>query len=165
MRTRFREAVDRAAGLLDDEGGVIADEVDLGTECSAQERAEERAKCSSLEEFGRLLHGVQDFSSHSNWSDEADPSRPVGDQNPPGLNRRGVSPVLDLRARMEPEVPEGDMQDGTNGTRRFRMRQKLVPIGDDYWIEDEDGRKVYKIDDPALVLAVVAVVGHMAHDN
>ena len=106
MRTRFREAVDRAAGLLDDEGGLIADEVDLGTECSARERTEERAKCASLGAFGRVLHGVQDFYSHSNWSDEADPYRPVGEQNPPGLNRRGVSPVLDLRARTEPEVPE-----------------------------------------------------------
>ncbi|MCA2217136.1 CinY protein [Jidongwangia harbinensis] len=106
MRTRFREAVDRAAALLDDEGGVIAGEVDLGTECSAQERAEKRAKCASLGAFGRVLHGVQDFYSHSNWSDEADPSRPVGEQNPPGLNRRGVSPVLDLRTRTEPAVPE-----------------------------------------------------------
>ena len=42
------------------------------------------------------------------------------------------------------------MQDGTNGTRRFRMRQKLVSIGDDYWIEDEDGREVYKIDGKAM---------------
>ena len=42
------------------------------------------------------------------------------------------------------------MQDGMNGTRRFRMRQKLVSIGDDYWIEDEDGRKVYKIDGKAM---------------
>jgi hypothetical protein len=70
--------VDRAAGLLGDEGGVIAGEVDLSTECSAQERAEERAKCASLEAFGRVLHGVQDFYAHSNWSDEADPGRPVG---------------------------------------------------------------------------------------
>ena len=106
MRTRVREAVDRAAGLLDEGGVVIAAEVDLGTECSAQEQTEERAKCASLEAFGRVLHGVQDFYSHSNFSDEADPSRPVGEQNPPGLNRRGVSPVLDLRARTEPAVPE-----------------------------------------------------------
>ncbi|MET0418008.1 MAG: hypothetical protein ABW022_18515 [Actinoplanes sp.] len=57
MRTRFREAVDRAAGLLDDEGDVIAGEVDPGTECSAQERSEVRAKCASLEAFGRRRRG------------------------------------------------------------------------------------------------------------
>lgn len=37
-----------------------------------------------------------------------------------------------------------------NGTRRFQMRQKLVSIGDDYWIEDEDGHKVYKVDGKAM---------------
>jgi hypothetical protein len=105
MRTRFREAVDHAAGLLDDDGGVIAGEVDLTTTCAARERTEERAKCASLEAFGRVLHGVQDFYSHSNWSDEADPARPVGEQNPPGLNRPGPSPLLDLRGRADPPVP------------------------------------------------------------
>ena len=32
----------------------------------------------------------------------------------------------------------------------YRMRQKLLSIGDDYWIEDEDGHKVYKIDGKAM---------------
>lgn len=30
------------------------------------------------------------------------------------------------------------------------MRQKLVSIGDDYWIEDGDGRRAYKVDGKAL---------------
>lgn len=42
------------------------------------------------------------------------------------------------------------MRDGTTGSRRFRMRQKLVSIGDDYWIEDEEGRRVYKVDGKAM---------------
>jgi uncharacterized protein YxjI len=36
------------------------------------------------------------------------------------------------------------------GPRTFRMRQKLVSIGDDYWIEDEQGRRVYKINGKAM---------------
>jgi uncharacterized protein YxjI len=28
----------------------------------------------------------------------------------------------------------------------YRMRQKLVSIGDDYWIEDGDGRRAYTVD-------------------
>lgn len=32
----------------------------------------------------------------------------------------------------------------------FRMREKLFAIGDDYWIEDGDGNKVYKVDGKAL---------------
>src|SRR3954451_11588476 len=33
---------------------------------------------------------------------------------------------------------------------RYRMREKLFDIGDDYWIEDDDGRKVYKVDGKQL---------------
>ncbi len=29
--------------------------------------------------------------------------------------------------------------------RRFRMQQKLIAIGDDYWIEDDDGHRAYKV--------------------
>ena len=33
---------------------------------------------------------------------------------------------------------------------RFQMREKLFSIGDDYWIEDEQGRKRYKVNGKAL---------------
>lgn len=33
---------------------------------------------------------------------------------------------------------------------RYRMRQKLVSIGDDFWIENDRGQKVYKVDGKAL---------------
>ena len=36
------------------------------------------------------------------------------------------------------------------GAHRYRMREKLVSIGDDYWIEDQDGKKTYKVDGKAL---------------
>jgi uncharacterized protein YxjI len=36
------------------------------------------------------------------------------------------------------------------GQRTFRMRQKLVSIGDDYWIEDDEGQRVYKINGKAM---------------
>jgi uncharacterized protein YxjI len=29
--------------------------------------------------------------------------------------------------------------------RRFQMHEKLLAIGDDYWIEDEQGQKVFKV--------------------
>lgn len=105
MRTRFAEGVDSAKGLLDDQAQVIAGEVNLEPECKSRESAEDRAKCTSLEQLGRALHGVQDFYAHSNWADEADPTRPVGDENPPGLNLPGPSPVLDLRTGTVPSTP------------------------------------------------------------
>jgi uncharacterized protein YxjI len=38
---------------------------------------------------------------------------------------------------------------GGGGTH-YRMRQKLVSIGDDYWIEDERDDRVFKVDGKAL---------------
>lgn len=35
---------------------------------------------------------------------------------------------------------------------RYRLREKLISIGDDYWIEDDDGRKAFKVDGKALRL-------------
>jgi uncharacterized protein YxjI len=33
---------------------------------------------------------------------------------------------------------------------RFQMRQKLLSIGDDYWIETEDGTRAYHVDGKAM---------------
>ena len=32
----------------------------------------------------------------------------------------------------------------------YQMREKLISIGDDYWIEDDDGNKAYKVNGKAL---------------
>jgi len=34
--------------------------------------------------------------------------------------------------------------------RKFQMREKLMSIGDDYWIEDESGNKAFKVDGKAM---------------
>ncbi len=39
--------------------------------------------------------------------------------------------------------------DGPQG-RKFQMRQKALSIGDDYWVEDEDGNKAFKVNGKAL---------------
>ncbi|MFC7529188.1 LURP-one-related/scramblase family protein [Actinoplanes sp. GCM10030250] len=42
---------------------------------------------------------------------------------------------------------------GYGGTARvYLMREKLLSIGDDFWIEDEEGRRVFKVDGKALRL-------------
>src|SRR3954464_15484047 len=38
------------------------------------------------------------------------------------------------------------------GGRRFQMREKLLSIGDDYWIENEAGERAYKVNGKALRL-------------
>ncbi|MGB9928498.1 MAG: LURP-one-related/scramblase family protein [Methanosarcina sp.] len=39
---------------------------------------------------------------------------------------------------------------GTEGIHIYKMTEKLVSIGDDYWIEDETGQRVYCIDGKTL---------------
>jgi uncharacterized protein YxjI len=34
--------------------------------------------------------------------------------------------------------------------RRFQMRQKLASIGDDFWIEDEQGNRAYRVNGKAM---------------
>jgi uncharacterized protein YxjI len=42
-------------------------------------------------------------------------------------------------------------EDGPHGAR-FLMREKLLAIGDDFWIEDDAGERVYKVNGKALRL-------------
>jgi uncharacterized protein YxjI len=41
-------------------------------------------------------------------------------------------------------------RDEPAGGRRFQMREKLASIGDDSWIEDDQGQRAYKVDGKAL---------------
>jgi len=124
LRARFGEAVVAAGALLDTEGRIVSGEVDLDAECSVFDAAERRAKCATLESFGRALHGAQDFYAHSNWVDEADPARAVGDDNPPGLNLLGPTPALDLRSTDPPVIPSG------LSTGCFVLRDEVPGVGE-----------------------------------
>jgi uncharacterized protein YxjI len=37
-----------------------------------------------------------------------------------------------------------------SGNKRYQMREKLVSIGDDFWIENEAGQKAFKVDGKSL---------------
>ena len=39
---------------------------------------------------------------------------------------------------------------GDEPVHRFQMRQKMMSIGDDYWIEDDSGAKAFKVDGKAM---------------
>ena len=39
---------------------------------------------------------------------------------------------------------------GDGGAVHYRMRERLASIGDDFWIEDDLGRRAYKVDGKAL---------------
>jgi hypothetical protein len=124
LRARFREGVDSAEGLLDEEDRIVGDAVRLDADCRFFGATREPVKCAAIEGLGRALHGVQDFYSHSNWADEADPSRPIGADNPPGLNLPGPSPILDLRGRLIPGVA-GDLTTGC-----YVLQDRVPGVGD-----------------------------------
>jgi hypothetical protein len=144
LRGRFREAVDRAGNLLDADGGIVPAAVNLDIDCEFGSPREQRAKCRSLESFGRALHGVQDFYSHSNWADEADPDRPIGPDNPPGLGRTAPSPVLDLRGTDAPTVPAGlstgcfVLHDSVPGVEKCALRVTHAGLNKDLGLIDPD---------------------------
>ncbi|KAL2171529.1 hypothetical protein VTG60DRAFT_2697 [Thermothelomyces hinnuleus] len=106
LRHRFRQAVGAADRLLDDRHRIRREMVQLSLpygDCTFafpewQHDDYGRAKCSTLEGFGRALHGIQDFYAHSNWVDSADPTQPISISNPPGLGMTGTARFLDLRA-------------------------------------------------------------------
>jgi uncharacterized protein YxjI len=41
---------------------------------------------------------------------------------------------------------------GGGGNQHYQMRQRMASIGDDFWIENGQGQKVYKVDGKALRL-------------
>src|SRR6185312_582001 len=41
-------------------------------------------------------------------------------------------------------------RDDGSHPHRFQMREKLFAIGEDYWIEDEDGNHIYKVNGKAM---------------
>ena len=45
-----------------------------------------------------------------------------------------------------------------DGRVHYRMRQRIFSIGDDFWIEDDDGERAYKVDGKALRLRKTLVI-------
>jgi uncharacterized protein YxjI len=43
-------------------------------------------------------------------------------------------------------------RDAASGTQRYQMREQLLSIGDDYWIEDGSGERAFKVDGKAARL-------------
>lgn len=94
---RFKRALSLADGLVDPDGRVRPNQVDLFAPCDFDDSDEGTAKCNVLEHLGRGWHPIEDFYSHSNYADEHDPTRPVGVTNPVGLRRTVVAPFFDVR--------------------------------------------------------------------
>jgi uncharacterized protein YxjI len=59
-----------------------------------------------------------------------------------------------MRGRREERREERQQDRGSGGqatgTGHYQMRQKMVAIGDDFWIENDHGQKVFKVNGKAL---------------
>ena len=49
--------------------------------------------------------------------------------------------------------------------RRYQMKTKLLSIGDDYWIEDEDGQRAFKVDGKAMRIRDTFVIEDASGDE
>jgi uncharacterized protein YxjI len=49
-------------------------------------------------------------------------------------------------SQSEPEGQGNENQPAQPGSKSFQLRQKMVSIGNDYWIENEQGERVYEVD-------------------
>src|SRR5262249_43147509 len=48
------------------------------------------------------------------------------------------------------------------GPAHYRMREKMFAIGDDYWIEDDHGEKVFKVDGKAMRVRDTLIIEDLA---
>lgn len=56
---------------------------------------------------------------------------------------------MSLRDRRR-EQREERQTSGTGRATRYRMREQLLSVGDDFWIEDDRGERVFRVDGKAL---------------
>lgn len=108
LRNRFHGAADNAVQVFDDDGELSRWETQSRCADYGAPGDRARAKCRFVDLFGRTLHGVQDFYSHSNWVDRANPDDTVDVENPPGMYRSEVFPLMSFRLPLSPpsDVPE-----------------------------------------------------------
>jgi uncharacterized protein YxjI len=55
-----------------------------------------------------------------------------------------------MRGRREEQQDDRSFGRRGSGNNRYQMREKLVSIGDDFWIENDAGQRVYKVNGKAL---------------
>jgi hypothetical protein len=109
----YEQTLDRAvsaAGKLVDEKGVVNPTEAAAVSCSFPfdiNKSDKTAKCEVLNRLGRALHLSEDFWSHTNWPDAADPAKPISIQNPPGLGRNDIPSGLRYPGGGSAGVPDG----------------------------------------------------------
>ena len=56
-------------------------------------------------------------------------------------------------------------RDADSGAHRYQMRENLLSIGDDYWIENESGERAFKVDGKAVRLRDTFILEDVAGEE
>jgi uncharacterized protein YxjI len=75
----------------------------------------------------------------------------TGDVDRTGLVERRVADMFRDR-RVERREERREERGGGGGATHYQMRQRLASIGDDFWIQNDRGERVFKVDGKALRL-------------
>jgi len=100
LKGKWDAGIQAAAELVDENGNLIDNEVKLanndgkGVSCTFTGGFSNRAKCDVYDGFGRAIHGLQDFYSHSNWVDST--TITPNATTPPGLGNHEIAPFLSM---------------------------------------------------------------------
>jgi hypothetical protein len=95
---RLNAAVAAAGNLTDAQGRLRFNQASIAN-CSypaavtSSAESAKTAKCQVLNQFGRAMHAVEDFWSHSNWADRAEFGT-ISLQNPRGLLQTSIPDFL-----------------------------------------------------------------------
>ena len=68
----------------------------------------------------------------------------------PGISRPGAALAAGAVARSTATAGSAPAPDASGGPSRYQLRQRLVSIGDDFRITDQDGNLAYLVDGKAL---------------
>ena len=76
----------------------------------------------------------------------------VPDHSPPPITgpERDCERLKTMLRRREAREEGGQVGRTGAGEHQYKMREKLVSIGDDFWIEDNAGNRAFKVDGKAL---------------
>ena len=91
---RMNAAVDAAGKIVDPDGRLRVGETNIEScgfpsETTSSTADSKTAKCQVVNQFGRAMHAIEDFWSHSNWADTAAPGT-ISIANPTGLGRTPI---------------------------------------------------------------------------
>jgi len=127
IRKNMDHAILDAAKLLDKNGNLRSRQLPGRFGCLYIGSRHARAKCNILAHLGKILHAVQDFYAHSNWSGIENQTKPLSVENPIGLGNVGPSPWLALRDLNAP-FPQG-LISGCFDKKSFQSEKKGCKYG------------------------------------